>query len=76
MEVVPFVVDGGCPAGWLDSESDNCVMDEIVLAPEISPFVFMKGAVVPTFLPALSEVCSLAVLAGGGPCCGSPPGSG
>ena len=25
----------------------------------------MKSAVVPTFLPALSEVCSLAVLAGG-----------
>ena len=33
----------------------------------------------PTFLPALSEVFSLAVLAGeggGGRCCGSPPGSG
>ena len=26
----------------------------------------MKSAVVPTFLPTLSEVCSLAVLAGGG----------
>ena len=38
-------------------------MDEIVLAPEMSPFVFMKSAVVPalTFLPALSEVFSLAV---------------
>ena len=40
-------------------------MDEIVFAPEMSPFVFMKSAFVPTFLPALYEVCSLAVLAGG-----------
>ena len=77
LEVFPSVVDGGCPTEWLDSESDGCVMDEIVLAPEMSPFVFMKSAVVPKFLPALSEVCSLVVLAwGGGPCCGSPPGSG
>ena len=78
LEVVPFVVDGGCPAGWLDSESDCCVMHEIVLVPEMSPFVFMKSAVVPTSLSALSEVYSLAVLAGGGggPCCGSPSGSG
>ena len=75
LEVVPFVVDGGCPTGWLDSESDGCVMDDIVLAPEMSVFIFMKSAVVPTFLPALSEVCSLAVLARG-PCCSSPPGSG
>ena len=50
-------------------------MDEIEIAPEMSPIVFMS-AVVPTFLPALSEVCSLAILAGGGPSCGSPPGSG
>ena len=63
--VVPFGDGCGRPAGWLDSESDCCVIDEIVLAPEMSPFVFMKSAVVPTFLPALSEVCSLAVLAGG-----------
>ena len=75
LEVVPFVVRGGCPTGWLDSESDCCVMDVIVLAPEMSPIVFMKSAVVPTFLPTLSEVCSIAVLAGGGgggPCCSSP----
>ena len=33
--VVPF--DDGCgrPAGWLDSESDCCVMEEIILDPEI-----------------------------------------
>ena len=65
LEAVPFVVGGGCPTGWLDSESDGCVMDEIVLVPEMAPIVYMKSAVVPTFLPALFEVCSLAVLAGG-----------
>ena len=60
--VVPFV-DGCCrPAGWL--ESDCCVMDEIVLVPEMSPIVSMRSAAVPTFLPAMSEVFSLAVLAG------------
>ena len=76
--MVPFVDECGRPAGWLNSESDCCVMDEIVLVPEMSPIVSMKSAVVPTFLPALSEVFSLAVLAGGrggggGRCCGSPP---
>ena len=38
----------------------------VVLVPEMSPIGSMKSAVVSTFLPALSEVCSLAVLAGGG----------
>ena len=35
LAVVPFV--DGCDrlAGWFDSESDCCVMDEIVLVPEI-----------------------------------------
>ena len=65
LEVVPFVVGDGCPMGWLETESDGCVMEEVVLVPEMSPIVSMKRAVVPTFLPALSEVCSLAVLAGG-----------
>ena len=46
-------------------------MDETVLVPEMSPIVSMKSAVVPTVLPALSEVFSLAILAGGR-CCGSP----
>ena len=41
LEVVPSVVDGGCLVGWLDSESDGCVMDEIVTAPEMSPIVFV-----------------------------------
>ena len=34
--------------------------------PEMSPIVSMRSAAVPTFLPAMSEVFSLAVLAGGG----------
>ena len=42
------------------------MMEKFVLVPEMSPIVSMKSMVVPTFLPALSEVCSLAVLAGGG----------
>ena len=50
----------------LDSESDCCVMDEIVLAPEMSLFVSLRSAAVLMFLPAKSEVFSLAVLAGGG----------
>ena len=65
LAVVPFVDGCGRPAGWLDSESDCCVMDEIVLVPEMSPIVSMRSAAVPTFLPAMSEVFSLAVLAGG-----------
>ena len=40
-------------------------MDEIVLVPEMSPIVSMKNALVLTFLPALSDVFSLDVLAGG-----------
>ena len=62
--VVPFVDECGRPAGWLDSESDCCVMNEIVLVPEMSPIVSMRSVAVPTFLPAMSEVFSLAVLAG------------
>ena len=58
LEVVPFVVGGGCPTGGLDTESDGCVMDDIVLVPEMSPIVSMKSMVVPTFLPALSEACT------------------
>ena len=65
LAVVPFVDGCGRPAGWLDSESDCCVMDEIVLVPEMSPIISMRSAAVPTFLPAMSEVFSLAVLAGG-----------
>ena len=65
LEVVPFVVGDVCPMGWLETEYDGCVMEEVVLVPEMSPIISMKSVVVPTFLPALSEVCSLTILAGG-----------
>ena len=65
LEVVSFVVQDGCPTGWLETKFDGSMIEEIVLVPEMSPIVSMKTAVVPTFLPAFSEVCSLAVLAGG-----------
>ena len=73
--VVPFGDGCGHPVGWLDSESDCCVMDEIVLDPDMSPIISVRSVAVPTFLSTKSEVFSLAVLAGGGGrCCGSPPG--
>ena len=65
LDAVPFVDGDGCPIGWLETESDDSVMEKFVLVPEMSPIISIKSAVVPTFLPALSEVCSLAVLAGG-----------
>ena len=68
--VVPSVGGCGFPPGWLDSESDGCMMDEFVLVLEKSPIVSMKSVVVPTFLPALSGVSTLAVLAGGRCCSG------
>ena len=76
--VVPSSDGSGHPAGWLDTESDCCVVDEIILDPEMSPIVSMRSAAGPTLLPTKSEVFSLAVLVGGGGgrCCGSPPGRG
>ena len=73
--VVPSGLQNGRPAGWLDTESDCCVVDEIILEPGMSPIVYVRSAAGLTFLPTKSEVFSLAVLAGGR-CCGSPPGSG
>ena len=60
LDVVPFVDGDGCPAGCLETKFDNSVMEKFVLVTIGST----RSAVVPTFLPALSEVCSLAVLAG------------
>ena len=53
----------------------TCAMDEIVLAPEMSPIVSVRSVAVPTFLPAMSDVFSLAVLAGGS-LLRQPPGRG
>ena len=66
LEVVPFVDRDDCPTRWLETEIDDSIMQKFVLVPEMSPISSMTSAAVPTFLPALSEVCSLAVLAGGG----------
>ena len=52
--------------GWLDTKSDNCVVDENMLDTEMSPIVSVRSAAGPAFLPTKSEVFSLAVLAGGG----------
>ena len=75
LEVVPDVDRDGC--GWLrETEIDDMMMEKFVLVPEMSPIGSMTSAAEPTFLPALSDVCSLVVLAeGGGRCCGKPPGS-
>ena len=42
------------------------VMEKFVLVPEVCPIVSMTSAAEPTFRPALSEVYSPVVLAGGG----------
>ena len=65
LEVVPFVDGDGCTTGWLETEFDDSVMEKFVLVPEMSPIFSMKSEVVPTFLPALYEVCSLAVFSWG-----------
>ena len=58
--------ESGCPVGWLDTEADGWMVDEMMLDPEMSPIVFVRSAAVPAFLATKSEVFSLAVLAGGG----------
>ena len=45
---------------------DDMVMEKFVLVLEVFPVGSMTSAAEPTFLPALSEVYSLVVLAGGG----------
>ena len=52
--------------GWLDTESDCWMVDEIMLDTEMSSIVSVRSAAVPAFLATKSEVFSLAVLAGGG----------
>ena len=77
LEVIPDVDRDGYPTGWLVTEIDDNLMEKFVLSPEMSLIGSMTSAAVPTFLLALSDVCSLVVLAGGGGrCCGKPPGSG
>ena len=79
LNVVPDVDWDVCHAEWRETVVDDMVMEKFVLVPEIYPITSMTSAAEPTFLPALSEVYSLVVLAGGGgggSCCGKPPGGG
>ena len=55
----------GCHTGWRETEIDDMMMEKFVLILEMSPFGTMTSAAEPTFLPALSDVRSLVVLAGG-----------
>ena len=73
--VAPSSCVSGCPVGWLDTESDCCMVYENMLDTEMSPIISVQSAAVPAFLATKSELFSLAVLAGGR-CCGSPPGRG
>ena len=63
--VHPSGCESGRPVGWLDTEADGWMVDEMMLDPEISPIVSLWSAAVPAFLATKSEVFSLAVLAGG-----------
>ena len=60
-------MDGdACHTEWRETVVDDMVMEKFVLVPEVCPVGSMTSAAAPTFLPALSEVHSPVVLAGGG----------
>ena len=76
---VPAVDRDACHTEWRETVVDDMVMEKFVLVPEVCPVVSMTSVAEPTFWPALSEMYSPIVLAGGGGrsgCCGIPPGSG
>ena len=75
LNAVPDVDWDACHTEWWETVVDDMVMEKFVLVPEVCPVGSMTSAAEPTFLPALLEVYSPVVLAGGG-CCGIPPGSG
>ena len=66
LNVVPDVDWDACHTEWRETVIDDMVMEKFVLVPEVCPVGSMTSAAEPTFLPALSEVYSLVVLAGGG----------
>ena len=74
LQLVRDVNRDGCHTEWREMEIDDMMMEKFVVVPEMSPIGSMCSAE-PTFLPALYEMRSLVVLAGGR-CCGKPPGSG
>ena len=71
---VPAVDRDAWHTEWQEPVVDE--MEKFVLVPEVCPVVSTTSAAELTFWPALSEVYSPVVLAGGGGCCGIPPGSG
>ena len=50
---------------WREMMLDDVVMEKFFLVPEVCPVGSMTSAAEPTFLPALSEVYSPVLLAGG-----------
>ena len=77
LNAVPDVNGDACHTEWRETVIEDAEMEKFVLVPEVCPVVSMTSAAEPTFRPALSEVYSPVVLAGGGGgCCGIPPGSG
>ena len=71
LKVVTDVDWDACHTEWRETVVDDMVMEKFFLVPEVFPVGSMTSAAEPTFLPALSEVYSLVVLAGGGggSCC-------
>ena len=65
LNVVPDVNWDACHTEWRETVVDDMVMEKFVLVPEVCPVGSMTSAAGPTFLPALSEVYSLVLLAGG-----------
>ena len=66
LNAVPDVDWDACHMEWRETVVDDMVMEKFVLVPEVCPVGSMTSAAEPTFLPALSEVYSPVVLAGGG----------
>ena len=64
---VPAVDRDACHTKLRETVVDDVVMEKkFVLVPEVCPIVSMTSVSEPTFRPALSEVYSPVVLAGGG----------
>ena len=57
--VAPSSCESGHPVGWLDTESDCWMVDEVMLDTEMSPIVSVQSAAVPAFLATKSEEFSL-----------------
>ena len=65
LKTIPGVDGDACHTEWREMVLDDIVMEKFALVPEVCPVGSMTSATEPTFLPALSEVYSFVVLAGG-----------